>query len=106
MAKSTKADPSRSLVGLAFEAFEQGDAVQARALAQAVLAGREGPDEAKVAKALAQTLSAAGHEVEPTPTGVAKDLLSRTIVPPKPYLFVGAVAATFIGLVLLAVFRY
>jgi hypothetical protein len=106
MAKPKKDDLTRSVLKLAFEAFDRGDSVQTRALAGAVLAGKVGRDEDKVAAELAKELSAEGAPVGETPTAVANELISRTIVAPRPYLFVAAVAATFITLVALARFRY
>ena len=106
MAKGNKQDHSRSVLHLAFEAFQRGDSVQARELAKAVLAGKVGKDDEKVAVELARKLSIEGAVVAETPTAVANELISRTIVPPRPYLFVAAVAATFIGLVILAAWRY
>src|SRR4051812_9164942 len=105
MAKGNKQD-SRSVLKLSYEAFERGDSVQARELAKAVLAGKVGKDEEKAAAELAKVLSIEGAVVAETPTAVANEIISRTIVPPKPYLFVAAVAFAFITLVILAAWRY
>lgn len=105
MAKGNKQD-SRSVLKLSYEAFERGDSVQARELAKAVLAGKVGKDEEKAAAELAKMLSIEGAVVAETPTAVANELISRTIVPPRPYLFVAAVAFAFITLVILAAWRY
>lgn len=106
MAKVNKQEGTRSILKLAFEAFERGDAVKTRTLAKAVLAGQHGRDEEKVAGELAKQLSVEGAPVAPSPSSVAEDLISRTIVPARPYLFVGAITAAFVALVLLAHFRY
>ena len=106
MAKGNKQDLSRSVLKLSYEAFQRGDSVQARQLAKAVLAGKQGKDDERAAVELASTLSSDLYTVAPTPTAVAEDLVRRTIVPPRPYLFVAAVAAAFICLVLLAAWRY
>lgn len=106
MAKGNKQDQSRSVLKLSYEAYQRGDSVQARALAKAVLAGKVGKDDEKVAVELAKTLSADGHVVMEIPAAVAAELISRTVTPPKPYLFVAAVAAAFVGLVILAAWRY
>ena len=106
MAKGNKQDQSRSVLKLSFEAFQRGDSVQARQLAKAVLTGKLGKDDEKAAVDLARTLSVEGHVVAETPAAVANELISRTIVPPRPYLFVAAVAAAFICLVILAAWRY
>jgi len=108
MAKGDKGNKqeSRSVLKLSYEAFQRGDSVQARALAKAVLAGQVGRDEEKAAAELAKLLSIEGAVVAETPAAVASELISRTIVPPRPYLFVAAVAFAFIGLVILAIWRY
>ena len=105
MAKGNKQE-NRSVLKLSFEAFQRGDMVQARALAKAVLAGQVGKDEEKAASELAKTLSIEGAVVAENPAAVAHELISRTITPLRPYLFVAAVAAGFIGLVILAAWRY
>jgi len=106
-AKKTKAESSgHSVLKVAYEAFERGDAVLARRLALEVLAGKVGTDDAAVAKELAAELSAPGAPVDESPQAVAQDLLSRTKVLPKPYLFAGLVAAVYLLLVVLATLRY
>lgn len=104
--KEQKAADERSLLRVAFEAYQRGDSVQARSLAQQVLAGKVGRDDEKAASDLAEKLSAEGSPVAPTPAGVAADVVSRTVPPPKSYLFAAAVAATFLFLVILATVRY
>jgi hypothetical protein len=106
MAKGNRQDNSHSVLKLAYEAFQRGDSVQARQLSKAVLAGKVGRDDEKVAVELAKTLSVEGAVVAENPAAVATEIASRTIVPPRPYLFVAAVAAAFIGLVILAAIRY
>jgi hypothetical protein len=106
MAKGNKQDTSRSVLKLAYEAFERGDVVEARRLSHAVLAGTLGKDEAKAAAELAKFLSTPEAPVDESPQAVAQELISRTGVPPRPYLFVAAVAAAFVGLVILAAVRY
>lgn len=106
MAKGNKTAEGKSVLRAAYEAFERGDVVTARKLGQAVLAGHVGKDDANAAEELAKKLSTDALKIEPTPEAVAKDLVSRTIVPPPPYAFVGAVALTFIVLVTIALTRY
>lgn len=106
MAKGNKQDQSRSVLKLAYEAFDRGDSVQARRLAKAVLAGQVGRDDEKASVELARLLSIEGAVVAETPAAVAAEIASRTIVAPRPYLFVAAVASAFIGLVILAAYRY
>jgi hypothetical protein len=105
--KKNKAESSsHSVLKVAYDAFERGDAVLARSLALEVLAGKVGKDDPEVAKDLARELSAPGAPVDESPQAVAQDLLSRTKVLPKPYLFAGVVAAVYLLLVVLATLRY
>jgi hypothetical protein len=106
-AKKTKADTAtHSVLKVAFEAFQEGDAVQARALALQVLAGKVGRDDPAVAKELAAKLSTPEQPVDESPQAVAQDLLSRTKVPGKPYLFAAVVLTVYLLLVVMAVVRY
>ena len=107
MSKGNKQEKeSRSVLKLSYDAYQRGDSVQARSLAKAVLAGKVGRDDEKVAVELARTLSVEGAVIAESPAAVAAELISRTIVPARPYIFVAAVAAAFIGLVILAAWRY
>lgn len=107
MAKKTKAETaSHSVLKVAYEAFERGDVVQARSLAMEVLAGKVGKDDPAVAKELAATLSTPESPVDESPQAVAQDLISRTKVLGKPYLFAGVVGAVYLLLVVLAAIRY
>ncbi len=101
-----KPNTSKSVLRAAWEAFGRGDAVEARRLAQAVLAGQHGKDDEAAAKDLARLLSSTERPVAETLEAVARELVDRTIVPPRPYLFVGAAALAFITLVTLAAIRY
>ena len=51
--KEQKTDDARSVLKVAFEAYQRGDSVQARSLAREVLAGQVGRDDEKVATELA-----------------------------------------------------
>lgn len=104
--KEQKTDDARSVLKVAFEAYQRGDSVQARSLAREVLAGKVGRDDEKMATELAKTLSGDGAAIEAHPTAVAKELITRTLPPTKSYLFAGAVALTYLTLVILAVVRY
>lgn len=106
MAKGTQQNSGRSVLRVAYDAFERGDMVQARQLAQAVLDGKVGKDDASAAEALAVKLSSEVAKVTPTVEAVAKELISRSIIPPRPYIFVGIAAATWVLLVVLAAVRY
>jgi hypothetical protein len=101
-----KEELGRSVLKTAFDAFQRGDMVQARQLAQAVLDGKVAKDDEKAAVELAKELSIDGHAIMENPSAVAIEIISRTKVPPKPYLFVAAVATTFLVLVILAAWRY
>lgn len=101
-----KKDDGRSMLRAAFNAYDRGDAVQARSLAQAVLAGKVGPDDEKAAADLAKRLTGEGAAVGETVQAVASELVTRTEVPSKAYLVVGAIAATFVALTVLAHYRY
>lgn len=104
--KSSEAKEVRSVLQIAFQAFERGDAVWARAMANEVLAGRTARDEAAVAKSLAHTLSAEGAPVDESPQAVAQELIDRTTAPLKPVVFAGLAAFVFVLLVALAASRY
>jgi hypothetical protein len=104
--KEQKTDDSRSILKLAFDAYQRGDSVQARELAQAVLAGKLGRGDEAAAPELAKTLSAEGSTITETPAAVAAELVSRTMPPVKSYWFAAAVALTFLTLVILATVRY
>jgi hypothetical protein len=106
MAKPRKEVQSHSVLRVAFEAFTRGDVVEARALAGHVLAGKVGRNDEKAAIELAPELSIDGAAIEPTPVAVARDLISRSKVAGRPYVFVGAVAAAFALLVIVAMLRY
>lgn len=106
MAKKTKAETaSHSVLKAAYDAFERGDVVQARSLAREVLAGKVGRDDPAVANELAALLSTPTSPVDASPQAVAQDLISRTKVPGKPYVFAVVVGAVYLLLVVLAVVR-
>jgi hypothetical protein len=106
MAKRTKTETAtHSVLRAAYEAFERGDAVTARGLALEVLAGKVGRDDAAVGKELAAALSTPEAPVDESPQAVAQDLIARTKVPGKPYVFALLVAAVYALLVGLAAAR-
>lgn len=104
--KRAKAPP-KSLLDAAFQAFERGDLVTARTLAQAVLAGKAGPDEARAARELARGPLAKDVEraVEETPASVAAYLVHKTSIPGKTFWFALLGAGLFIFLLGLAAAR-
>lgn len=104
--KEQKTEDARSVLKVAFEAYQRGDSVQARSLAQEVLAGKVGRDDEKVAVELAKALQGEGAVIEANAAAVAKELVTRTLPPSKSYLFAGAVAFTYLTLVILAFVRY
>jgi hypothetical protein len=105
-AAMARAKNDRSVLQVAYDAFERGDVVLARSLAQQVLAGKVGSGDEKAAVDLAKQLSAEGAPVSETPPAVAAEIISRTNVAPRTYLFVGAAAATLTLLAVLAAYRY
>jgi len=106
MAKGNKTAEGKSVLRASWEAFERGDVVTARSLAREVLAGRVGKDDPSAAEELSKKLSTDELKLDATPEAIAKEIVSRTIVPPRPYIFVGAVAFAFAVLVTLALTRY
>jgi hypothetical protein len=106
MAKGNKTAEGKSVLRASYEAFERGDVVTARSLAKEVLAGRVGKDDASAAEELSKKLSSDEAKIDATPEAIAKELVSRTIVPPRPYIFVGAIVFAFVALMTLALTRY
>lgn len=114
MAKAKKSDSAsagqapqgRSLLAAAYAAFERGDMVTARRLANEVIAGKAGKGEEQASKELSQKLSSELKKVEDSPLAVAQDLVSRTNVVPKSYWFAALSAGIFVLLVVLAAVRY
>lgn len=113
MAKgSKKARPTepaglpRSVLSAAWERFEHGDVVEARRLAKAALAGQIGPDDERVAKALAKELSTPHAEVGEAVPQVAQAMLTRTRPVAMAYWFAILSLTILTGLVLLATTRY
>lgn len=107
MARAKKTEIERSVLSVAYAAFERGDVVGARELAQQVIAGKVGPGDEKAAVELAKLLSAEGTPaIAENPAAVAAEIVSRTNVTPKTYLFVGAAALTLTLLAVLAAVRY
>src|SRR4029079_3922387 len=84
------ASEGKSLLEVAWRAYQAGDMVLARRASKLVLAGaNKGADEPS-AKKLGKELFAAGHETNARE--VAQDLLNRTNPAPKPFLLAGAAA--------------
>ncbi len=98
--------PQRSVLSAAWAALETGDVVTARALALAVLGGKTGPDDAAVARKLSKELSASDAAVGDLPEDVANAIITRTVVPARPYVYVVICAVVFVVLVGLARARY
>lgn len=90
---------------LAFQAYEAGDAVMTRKAAREVLRAPEKASEAE-ARELGKRLFDPAAKKEPaTPKEVAEELLARTEVPRKAYLFVLLAAAVIALMVTLALLR-
>lgn len=109
MAKAKKAEAAnenQSLLASSYAAFERGDMVTARRLANELIAGKAGRGEEQASKELSKKLSSEVSKVEDSPLAVAKELVLRTNVVPKAYLFAGLAAGIWIVLVVLAAVRY
>lgn len=94
--------PAASYLAAAFHALQAGDVVHARRFAQQVLAGRGTVGEAEAARHLATTFSTTQN----LPEDVAAEIIRRTKVPAKAFLFAALTAAIFLLLLTLAVTRY
>lgn len=105
-AAAVAAEPSKSVLVAAYQAFQRGDMVTARRLCRDVLAGKKGPDDERAAEELSKTLSSELTPVGGSVEDVAKDLLSRTKGPPRPYVFALLSTSIFVLLVVLAATRY
>ena len=89
----------KSLLDVAWRAYQAGDVVLARRAAKLVMAGGAKDADEVLAKKLGKELFAAGHETDARQ--VAQDLITRTNPAPKPFLLAGA--AALIWVVLLAI---
>jgi hypothetical protein len=104
--KSAVPAPQPSLLRAASDAAERGDALTARRLASAVLAGRKTSEDEHAALDLAKELASEDHAVHGTPDGVALELLRRTSAPAKAYAFALLSGGLLLLLVALARARY
>ncbi len=95
----TAGSEGKSLLDVAWRAYQAGDVVVARRAAKLVLAGGAKEADEALARKLGKELFAAGHETNSQE--VARDLIERTNPPPKPFLLAGA--AALIWVVLLAI---
>ena len=102
--KQDKSEPvaleGRSLLEVAWRSYQAGDMVQARRAARLVLAGGAKPADDALAKKLGRELFSAGHEADAQQ--VAQDLITRTNLPPKPFLLAGAAALIWVLLLAIA----
>lgn len=99
-------EPGKSVLMAAFDAFQRGDMVTTRRLANEVLAGKMGKDDERAAAELAKLFSVEGAPVKEAVEDVARELVLRTKVPPKPYAFAALSLGIFVLLVVLAATRY
>ena len=98
--EAPKADSGgKSLLDVAWRAYEAGDAVIARRAAKLLLAGAGKDSDEAVAKKVGKQLFVGAPEVDAKQ--VAAELIARTRVAPKPYLF--ALMAAAIWLIMLAI---
>lgn len=95
-----------SLLGAAFAALERGDVVTGRRLAQAALDGKTKGDEAAAARRLSKELSAEDAPVGDTVKDVARALLDKSALKPRPFIFAAVATAVWLLLVLLYNLRY
>lgn len=99
MAKKAEAEAGKSLLEVAWKAYAAGDQVTARRAAQLVLAGAAKDADEAQAKKIGKELFAAGYEADART--VATEIVTRTKMPPKPFLL--ALAAGLIWVVLLLI---
>jgi hypothetical protein len=99
-------DEKKSVLAVAADALEAGDVVTARQLAKAVIEGRKGPDDDKVARRLSTELSTKDAPIGELPEQVAQAIVDRTIVPLRPYLYGAICLVVFLVLASLARARY
>lgn len=107
MAKSKASKPSSEAaetdrLSRALRAFEEGDVVRGRQLAQEVIAGNLDADPKAVARAAAKL----GLDEATAPELVAQALVVRSAPPPRTFLFAAAVLTVMALLLLLARVRY
>jgi hypothetical protein len=99
-----------SLLSLAFQSYEAGDMVLARRAAKAALAKEPTAKDVEAARKIAPALfdPPVGKDAPPVPNSpkdVAQELLARTEVAAKPYLFVAVGVALIVLLIVLALIR-
>ncbi|MFZ5470492.1 MAG: hypothetical protein ACOZIN_13735 [Myxococcota bacterium] len=97
------AHPPASLLRAAFEAYEAGDVVQARRAAKRALADFS-PADKNAAKELGKKLFA-DSKVPTEPRELAEELLRRTEIHWKPYVFAGVALAIILLMIVLAALR-
>lgn len=97
---AAEAPAGRSLLEVAWKAYQAGDMVVARRASRLVLAGAARDADEVVAKKLGKDFFAAGHVTDARQ--VAQELLQRTNPPLKPYLLAGAAALIWVVLLVIA----
>jgi hypothetical protein len=90
----------KSLLDVAWRAYEAGDSVMARRAANLLLAGAGKDADEAVAKRVGKQLFATSVEVDARQ--VATELVARTKMAPKPYYFALMTAALWLFMVLIA----
>jgi len=109
---SKKASPDareeakKSVLAAAAAALEPGDVVTARELAKAVITGKKGADDDALAPDLAKQYSSTASNVGALPEQVAQELVNRSTVPPRAYLYGGICLVVMLVLFTLARSRY
>ncbi len=98
--------PASSYLAAAYYYFERGDEARTRKFATHVVNGQATAADGEAAKHLAKKLSTADRAVGEDPKAVAAELILRTEVPAKPYLFGAVAAGIFVLLLTIAITRY
>lgn len=105
-ARDEQNERKKAVLTAAAAALESGDVVTARELAKAVISGKKGPDDDAVAQKLAKQYSSPEANVGELPEQVAQELVNRTNVPVKTYLYGAICFAVLLVLFVLARSRY
>ncbi len=100
MAKKADADGEKSLLGVAWTAYQAGDQVVARRAAQLLLAGASKDADEAQAKKIGKELFVTDQVADAK--AVAAEILLRTRMPPKPFLLAAAAGLIWLVLMLIA----
>jgi enoyl-CoA hydratase/carnithine racemase len=101
MAKKAEAEAGTSLLEVAWKAYAAGDQVTARRAAQLLLAGASKDADEALAKKIAAELFAVEFKAADA-RAVATEIVTRTRMPPKPFLLAAAAGLIWLVLALIA----